>query len=204
MFYKTSFWKKLIFLYPYISGNKLPSEYRRVLGYKCSNDVLWQITDFHLRGSDTIRISFSVKVACNVFGCYQGTEATDNYDLYVSTTSGSKYLRYGSGTYASYWSADDLGKRFDVVFSPTGTQGMPVDSTWTPKTFESANDFLVGATTLTGTSSKLNGNLYGEIIVVGRLHLIPCERISDGVLGYYDTIGKTFYEPTGTPTELTV
>ena len=40
------------------------------------------------------------------------------------------------GTYASAWSAGDLGKRFDVVFTPTGTQGMPVDSTWTEAEFE--------------------------------------------------------------------
>ena len=180
----------------------LPVGYKRVLGYTCNNDVLWQITNFHLRGSDTVKISFSVTAACNVWGCYQGADATDNYDLYVSTTSGSKYLRYGSGTYLSYWSADNLGQRFDVTFSPTGTSGMPQDSTWTEKTFESANDFLVGSTTLTGTSSKLKGNLYGNIEVVGRLNLIPCERLSDNVLGYYDTVSNTFYEPTGTPTSM--
>jgi len=182
--------------------SELPSEYRRVLGYACDNDVLWQITGFHLRGSDTIRISFSVTAACNVFGCYQGTDATDNYDLYVSATSGSKYLRYGDGTYLSYWSSANMGQRFDVVFTPTGTSGMPQDSTWAPMTFESANNLLLAATTLTGTSSKLRGNLYGSFVVDGRLKLIPCERVSDGVLGYYDTYTGTFYEPTGTPTSL--
>lgn len=185
-----------------VKDSELPVGYRRVLGYACDNDVLWQITDFHLRGSDTVRISFSITAACNVFGCYQSTTATDNYDLYVSTSSGAKYLRYGDGTYLSYWSSDDLGQRFDVVFSPTGTTGMPQDSTWSPKTFESANDFLVGATTLTGSSAKLKGNLYGNIIVDGRLKLIPCERVSDGVLGYFDTYSQTFYEPQGTGTSL--
>lgn len=182
--------------------SELPSEYRRVLGYACDNDVLWQITGFHLRGSDTVRISFSVTAACNVFGCYQGTDATDNYDLYVSATSGNKYLRYGDGTYLSYWSSANMGQRFDVVFTPTGTSGMPQDSTWSPMTFESANDLLLAATTLTGTSSKLRGNLYGSFVVDGRLKLIPCERVSDSVLGYYDTYTGTFYEPTGTPTSL--
>lgn len=181
---------------------ELPVGYRRLLGYTCNNNVLWQITDFHLRGSDTVRISFSIDAACNVFGCYQGTDATDNYDLYVSTTSGSKYLRYGNGTYLSYWSSSNLGERFDVVFTPSGSQGMPQDSTWTPMTFTSANDFLVGATTLTGTSAKLKGNLYGNIVVDGRLNLIPCERVSDNSLGYYDTYSETFFEPTGTPTSL--
>ena len=193
--------KKLIWQRAIETG--LPTGYRRVLGYKCNNNVYWKITDFKLKGSDTVRISFSVTDACNVWGCYQGTDATDNYDLYASTTSGSKYLRYGSGTYASYWSASNLNKRFDVVYTPTGTSGMPEDSTWTAKTFTSANDLLIGATTTTGSSSKLKGNLYGDIIVDGRLHLIPCERESDHVLGYYDTQSATFFAPTGTPTELT-
>lgn len=182
--------------------SELPVGYRRVLGYACDNDVLWQITDFHLRGSDTVRMSFSVTAACNVFGCYQGTDATDNYDLYVSATSGSRYLRYGNGTYLSYWSSANMGQRFDVVFTPTGTSGMPQDSTWSPMTFESANDLLLATTTLIGTSAKLRGNLYGSFVVDGRLNLIPCERLSDSSLGYYDTYTGTFYEPTGTPTSL--
>lgn len=185
-----------------VKDSELPVGYRRVLGYECDNNVRWQITDFHLRGSDTVRISFSIDAACNVFGCYQGQNANDNYDLYASTSSGAKYLRYGNGTYLSYFSSANLGQRFDVVFSPTGTTGMPQDSTWTPMTFEAENDFLVGATTLTGSSSKLKGNLYGNIIVDGRLKLIPCERVSDGVLGYFDTYSQTFYEPQGTATSL--
>ena len=177
------------------ANGELPSDYKRVIGFKCANNAMWEITDFYLKGSDTVRLSFSVLAACNVFGCYQGTEATDNYDLYVSTSEGAKYFRYGNGVYASYWSADNLGNRFNVVFTPTGSSGMPEDSTWTAKTFTAANDMLIGSTTTTGTSSKMRGNFYGNIEVDGRLKLIPCERIADNVLGYYDTYSKTFYEP---------
>ena len=179
--------------------DELPSGYKRVLGFQCNDNAMWQITGFKLRGSDTIRISFSVSAACNVFGCYQGTSATDNYDLYASITSGSKYFRYGAGTYLSYFSNDNLGVRFDVVFTPNGSTGMPQDSTWSPLTFESANDLLLGSTTVGGTSAKLKGKLYNDFVVenggVERLHLVPCERLSDNVLGYYDTVGEMFYEP---------
>lgn len=178
-----------------VVDDELPDGYKRVLGFRCNNNAMWKIEGLKLRGSDTVSIGFSVTAACNVFGCYQGADATDNYDLYVSTTSNSKYLRYGNGTYLSYWSADNLGQRFDVVFTPTGTTGMPQDSTWTEATFESANDLLIGATTLTGTSAKLKGDLYGNLIVLGRAKLIPCERVSDNVLGYYNTYTNTFTEP---------
>ena len=177
----------------------LPAGYGRVLGYQCANNAMWEITGFQLQGADTVRISFSVNAACNVFGCYQGTDATDNYDLYASISSGSKYFRYAGGTYLSYFSAENLGKRFDVVYTPNGSTGMPQDSTWSPATFTSANDLLIGSTTTTGTSSKMNGNFYGDVIVeqngAERLHLIPCMRASDSVLGYYDTVGEAFYEP---------
>lgn len=179
--------------------DELPDGYKRVLGYSCNDNAMWQITGFKLKGSDTVHISFSVAAACNVFGCYQGASATDNYDLYASVTSGSKYFRYGSGTYLSYFSSDNLNQRFDVTYTPTGSQGMPQDSTWSALTFESANDLLLGSTTVTGTSAKLKGNLYGDFIVenggVERLHLIPCERVSDNALGYYDLVGEVFYEP---------
>lgn len=181
----------------------VPNGYKELVGISMNNNCLYQITDFKLRGSDTIRISFSIDGACNVFGCYQGVDANDNYDIYASTTSGSKYLRYGNGTYLSYWSSDNLGKRFDVVLTPTGTTGMPQDSTWTEMTFESANDMLVGSTTLTGTSAKLKGRVYGHVIVDGRLELIPVERESDNEICYYDKVSGTVYEPTGTtPTSL--
>ena len=179
--------------------DELPTGYKRVLGFTCDNNAMWQITGFKLKGSDTVRISFSVNASCNVFGCYQGADATDNYDLYASVSAGSKYLRYGNGTYLSYWSPDDLGQRFDVTYTPTGSQGMPQDSTWSALTFESANDLLLGSTTVAGTSAKLKGKLFGDFIVenggVERLHLVPCERVSDNVLGYYDLVGEAFYEP---------
>ena len=177
------------------ADDELPVAYKRVLGFTCNNNAMWEITGFHLKGSDTVRISFSVNAACNVFGCYQSADADDNYDLYASTSAGAKYFRYGDGAYASYWPPEALGERFDVVYTPTGSQGMPQDSTWSALTFISANDLLIGSTTLTGSSSKLKGNLYGSIVVDGRLKLIPCERVSDGVLGYYDTYGSAFYEP---------
>ena len=179
--------------------DELPSEYKRVLGFQCDNNAMWKITDFHLKGSDTVRVAFSVSSACNVWGCYQSADSTDNYDLYATITAGGKYLRYGNGTYASYFSSENQNKRFDVVYTPTGSIGMPEDSTWSALNFTSANDLLIGSTTITGTSSKLKGNLYGDFVVENggaeRLHLIPCERVSDNVLGYYDKVGETFYEP---------
>lgn len=186
-------------------AEKLPSGYKKVTGFEFSAATYYAITGFKLKGSDTIRISFSADKACNVFGCYTTTSATDNYSLYISTTSGSKYLRYDGGTYKSYFPSASLGERYDVVITPTGSSGMPTgqDDTWTAATFTSSADMCIGTTSSSATSSKLDGKIWGNFVVDGRFCGIPCERESDNKLGYYDTYSETFYAPTGSaPTSL--
>ena len=186
-------------------ANDLPAAYKRLQGFEFAASTYYQITDFKLQGSDTVRISFSVDKACNVFGCYTTTSASDNYSLYASTSSGAKYLRYNGGTYKSYFANADLGERFDVVITSTGSSGMPSgqDDTWTQASFTASANLCIGTTSTGATSSKLDGKIWGSIIVDGRLKLIPCKRLSDNVLGYYDTYSETFYEPTGSaPTSL--
>lgn len=194
--------KKLVFLKA-LKGGGLPEEYKKVKGFEFSAGTYYKITDFRLKSDDVVRISFSVDKACNVFGCYTTTSATDNYSLYASTSSGGKYLRYDGSTYNSYFSSAELGERFDVTISASGTSGMPIDSVFSEATFDCSSDLCIGTTAPSASSSKLDGNIWGNIVVDGRLRLVPCERLSDHALGYYDTVGGAFYAPIGSaPTSL--
>ena len=178
--------------------DELPTGYKRVLGLTFNNNVYYDITGFKMRGSDTLRFSFKCSMsspACNVLGAYDGSSAQSNYSLYLSSLATSKYLRYNGNGYRS---DVDSNTRYDVIITPTGSIGMKSDSTWTEKTFESTEDLCIGTTLATATSSKMVGDIIGNVIVDGRLKLVPCERVSDNTLGYYDTIGEAFYEPTGT------
>ena len=180
----------------------LPEGYKRLVGLKFNANCYYEFTGFKLRGSDTVRFSFSVDKACNVFGCYTTTSADDNYSLYASTTEGAKYLRYNGGTYASGFKSAELGIRYDVIITPTGSSGFPRNDNWTEVDFEAPVDMLFGSTSTGATSSKFDGNLYGALIVDGRLNAIPVEN-EYGVLGFYDSYSKTFYPPTvGTPDSL--
>ena len=183
-----------------VAADDLPGGYRRVLGLTYNN-AYYAITGFKMRGGDTLRFSFKCTMAspaCNVIGAYDASSAQTNYSLYLGATSSAKYLRYNGSTYNSQAVQN---KQYDVVITPTGSSGMEVDSTWTAKTFESAGDLCIGTTSPTATSSKMVGDIIGNVIVDGRLKLIPCERLSDNVLGYYDTHSDTFYEPTGSGIE---
>lgn len=169
--------------------DELPTGYKRVLGFKMNNNSYWEIADFPLYGSDTLRFSFDATDACNIIGAYSGSASGNNYSLYVSTNS--NYLRYKSGAYNS---AIDYDKRYDVELTSTGSSGMKVDSTWTAQTFTTPTNLCIGTTAKSASSAKLKGNLYGNIEVVDRAKFVPCERVSDNALGYYDTIGEAFYE----------
>lgn len=174
-----------------IVDDELPSAYKRVIGFSCNNNAMWVIPDFYIKGTDTLRVSCSITATSNLIGSYSGSTSGPNYSIYAST-SNVNYLRYYNTNYNSQFDADT---RYDIVMTPTGTHGMKKDSEWETVDFTTERPFCIGTTAANiTTSAKLKGNLYGDIIVDGRLQLVPCERLSDNALGYYDLIGETFYE----------
>lgn len=191
----------------YVGANQVygvPAGYTRLAGITFSAGTYYEITGFKLKGSDTVRFSFSVTKACNVFGCYTTNGANDNYSLYMSTSAGSKYLRYDGDVYNSTVSSSGLNTRYDVVISPNGTSGMPTDSVITPETFTASVDMCIGTTSTGATSSKLDGKIWGDFVVDGRFRGVPVKRNSDSKIGYYDVYSDTFYAPIGSnPTAIT-
>ena len=176
---------------------ELPAEYQYIDGIVFSGRTYYEIGNLYLTGADTVRLSFSFNTNCNVFGCYDNDSSGDRYSLYVSSTSGAKYMRYGSNAYDSYFPLSARGDRFDVIITPTGTSGMYTDSTWEEETFTSSVSMCIGLTGPGVTSTKFSGNMYGCFVVDGRFKGIPCIRKSDNNIGYYDTYSKQFYAPTG-------
>lgn len=180
----------------WINPNLVPTGYRLLTGIIFDSDVYYE-APFKLEGSDTMRLAFSITKACNVIGCYSKTTADNNYSLYASGSSGAKYMRYNGETYNSYFSLDT---RYDVEITPTGTTGFKTDSTWEQKNFIADDNMLIGSTSVSASSSKLDGTMYGNIEVVNKGLFIPVERISDGAIGYYEAISGTFLENQGTGT----
>lgn len=183
-----------------IDPEAIPTGYQELTGIKYDGNVFYE-TPLRLQGSDTVRFSFSASKACNVLGCYTSGDASNNYSLYITSTSTGKYLRYNGETYNSYFTTNT---RYNVVVTPSGSIGMKTDSTWTAKTFTADNGMCIGTTSLGATSAKLTGTMFGKIIVDGKAIYIPVKRTSDNEIGYYDTVSRTFFENqgTGTPTAL--
>lgn len=176
---------------------ELPAEYQYIDGIVFSGRTYYEISNLYLTGADTVRLSFSFTTNCNVFGCYDSDVSDSRYSLYVSSSSGAKYMRYNDEGYDSYFPQSARGDRFDVVITPTGTSGMYTDSTWEAQTFTSPVAMRIGLTGPGVTSTKFSGNMYGCFVVEGRFKGIPCICKSDNNIGYYDTYSKQFYAPIG-------
>lgn len=181
-----------------IAGSELPDGYKKVKSLTMDNNCYYSITDFFLKGSDTLKLSASLTATSNLIGSYAGTSSGPNYSIYASTSNVS-YLRYGSTNYNSQF---DAGVRYNITMTPTGVHGMKRDSTWEELEFTTIRPFCIGTTAANiTTSAKFKGTIYGNVIVKDanglRFKGIPCIRESDDVVGYYDVVSGTFYEPIG-------
>lgn len=180
--------------------DELPSGYKRITGIKFDGDF-WYETGEALTGDDNVTITLDDTASSgqNVFGSYNGTSSgKKNFSLYIyggSSTSGS-YLRYGEQL-----DRPKLGSGLrTITFGKSGTSGFQTDvSAPTPDTFTTPANTYIGMLPHS-SSPAYTGSIIGNILVGTRLKWIPCERESDGVVGYYEAVNGVFLEPTGTGT----
>ena len=181
-----------------VKDDELPVGYKRLLDISTTGNVRY-ISNVYLTGEDTLKFIFKA-TAGNLIGAYNDADANDNFSFYNSTNATASYARYngqtgGSSTYT--------GTTYTVIISPTGITGIRNPSSFTPTEFTCSIPLCVFATSPTG-SVHSNATIYGSIEVTGsqNLNLVPCERISDGAIGYYETHNGEFLEnqESGTPT----
>ena len=165
-----------------VVDDELPAGYKRIKSITFDGKV-WYNTGEKLRGEDTVTITLqpSVTSGQNIFGCYAGTsEGTENYSLYgYGSTSSSWYFRFGSTLYRP---KTDSAKR-TLTVGPGTTTGFSTNVTVAPDDFETTSVAWIGALP-NSSSPKFKGDLFDSILVGTRLKWIPCERESDGEIGY--------------------
>lgn len=184
-------------------GGELPAEYKRLVGIRFDGDV-WYETGEALTGADNVTMTLdnTASQGQNVFGSYNGTSASArNFSLFIYGNGGTSnsYFRYGEQLLRPRYGT---GER-TITFGKSGTDGFAIDATATPDTFETPANAYIGMLP-NSTSPAYTGDIKGNIFAGTRLKWIPCERASDGVIGYYEAIKGNFIEPsgTGTPTSL--
>lgn len=182
--------------------SELPSGYKRLASIRFDGDV-WYNTGEQLHGSDdvTLTLANTVSSGQNVFGSYNGTsEGTKNFSLYLygGGSSSNCYLRYGEQLVRPRYGS---GQK-TLTFGASGTDGFTVNVTVTPDTFTTEASAYIGMLP-NSSSPAYTGTIVGNILVSTRLKYVPCERVSDGAVGYYEMVKGSFIAPsgTGTPTK---
>ena len=172
---------------------ELPSGYKRITGIKFDGDF-WYDTGEVLTGDDdvTMTLANTVTTGQNVFGSYNGTSSgTKNFSLYIygGGSSSNSYFRYGEQLLRPRFGSNER----TITLGGDGTTGFASDVTATV-----AGAFI--GMLPNSTQPAYTGTIVGNILVGTRLKWIPCERESDGVVGYYEAVKGVFLEPVGTGT----
>lgn len=172
----------------------LPSGYKELTEIDFDGSFYY-ITGQHLTGEDSVTMTLSntSTTGQNVFGCYEGASADNNFSFYVygGGSSSNSYFRYGNQLVRPNYGS---GKR-TITFGKNGTKGFNTNVNITPATFTSDSFIYIGMLP-NSSSPKFTGKIVGRILVSNRITFIPCQRESDSVIGYFDSDQRIFIEPT--------
>ena len=186
-----------------VKDSELPVGYKRLQGISYDSNTYYE-TNEKLYGSDTltIRLSGTTTNGRNVIGAYSRTgDDARNFSLFIygANSTSNSYLRHGTQLGRPRYGT---GAR-TLVMGPTGTDGFLTDVTYDAEDFETTDTFWIGGLP-NSSSTKFDGNIIGNITVSNRLKYIPCERVSDGEIGYYETFTGTFLENQGSGTPVSM
>ena len=179
--------------------DELPSGYKRITGIKFDGDFYYDTGEV-LNGDDvvTMTLANTATGGQNVFGSYNGTSGgAKNFSLFIygGGSNSNSYFRYGEQLLRPKFGSNE----HTITLGGNGTTGFATDVTATPETFETEAPAYIGMLP-NSTSSAYSGSIMGSILVGTRLKWIPCERESDGAIGYYEAVNDVFLEPVGTGT----
>lgn len=181
--------------------DELPAGYKRLLGITFDGNFHYK-TGEALAGSDDVTMTLDniASSGKNVFGSYNGAN-DKNFSLYIygSSTSGS-YFRYGDQLKRPKYGG--TGRR-TITFGASGTTGFAENSEVTPDEFTTPENTYIGMLP-NSSSAAFTGDIVGSILVSNRLEWIPCERESDGAIGYYEKYNRNFIAPSGSGTPVSL
>ena len=180
--------------------DELPAGYKRLLGITFDGSFRYE-TGEYLTGDDDVTMTLDNLSSSgkNVFGSYNGTN-DKNFSLYIYGSTSGSYFRYGDQLKRPKYGS--TGKR-TITFGKSGTTGFADDSEVTPEEFTTPANTYIGMLP-NSSSAAFMGDIVGSILVSNRLEWIPCERESDGVIGYYEKYNRNFIAPTGSGTPVSL
>jgi hypothetical protein len=135
----------------------------------------------------------------NVYGCYTGGSADDNFCLYAGSASANAYIRYNGQLVRGFKATN--GTIYNLEHGPDGffSNGDLVTS-FNVATFECSAPMYIFMLP-NSSSAKVTARCYG--LTVYRYgdqlcNFIPARNELTGEVGFYESVGGVFYENAGT------
>lgn len=156
-------------------------------------------TDFYLRSTDIVKSKWSFEAtAGNVYGCFSGMSAQDNFSLYLSTAPSNSYIRYNGQLVRSF------NRSSETIYElKHGPDGFFVDGvqkgTFAEATFTCSSPMYI-FTLPNSSSPKVTARCYGLTVYRDGEQLcnfIPARNELTGEVGMWESVGGVFYENAG-------
>ena len=180
--------------------DELPSGYKRLLGISFDGNFHYKTGEYLTSDDDvTMTLDNLSSSGKNVFGSYNGAN-DKNFSLYIYGSTSGSYFRFGDQLKRPKYGG--TGRR-TITFGAGGTSGFAEDVSINPDEFTTPANTYIGMLP-SSSSSAYTGDIIGSILVSNRLEWIPCERESDGVIGYYEKYNGNFIAPTGSGTPVSL
>lgn len=180
--------------------DELQTGYKRLIGITFDGNIRYE-TGEYLTGDDDVTMTLDNLSSSgkNVFGSYNGAN-DKNFSLYIYGGTNGSYFRFGDQLKRPKYGS--TGRR-TITFGASGTSGFAENSTVAPDEFTTPANTYIGMLP-NSSSAAFTGDIIGSITVSNRLEWIPCERESDGVIGYYEKYNGNFIAPTGSGTPVSL
>ena len=177
----------------YKAKTQLPDTYQEV-EYIKSTGTQYIDTNVNLSSSDTVKCKFEItssttSMADAIYGCH------DSGNFFVLLMRSPTQARVGTSTNQ----ATSTNIALNTIYNTTLSNGTYIENgttyTFTPSpSFILPNScYVMSRNQPNSGATPVSAKVY-SFEIVGKFNGIPCYRKSDGVIGMYDLISKTFYD----------
>ena len=171
------------------------------LSYIRGSGTQYITTEINLRSTDVIKSRWRFEnSAGNVYGCFSGSSANDNFCLYAGSASTNAYIRYNGQVVRDFKAANDT--IYDLEHGPDGFTAGSTSVTFTAATFTCSAPMYIFMLP-NSSSAKVKARCYGlRIYRDGALayNFIPARNELTSEVGLFEAVNGVWYGNAGTGT----
>ena len=169
------------------------------LSYIAGSGTQYITTSIYLRSTDVIKTKWRFQnSAGNVYGCFSGSDASNNFCLYGGSASNNAYLRYDGQLVRAF--KPTSGTIYNIEHGPDGFKAGTVNESFTAATFTCTAPMYIFMLP-NSSSAKVTARCYGlRVYRDGALayNFIPARNELTSAVGMWEAVNGVWYGNAGT------